>query len=142
MDADPAGDAAAARPGPYGWTTTAAGRLRYLQYGTGRQVVLLHTLRTQLEDFSALRNQLGDGFAFLVPDLPGHGESDAPRATYNAEFFASSVEQLLDAAGATDAVVVGESIGGCIALALAARGNPRVAAVVAVNPYDYGRWGG
>ena len=37
---------------------------------------------------------------------------------------------------------VGESIGASIGLILAARGNPRIAHVVAVNPYDYGRWGG
>ena len=37
---------------------------------------------------------------------------------------------------------VGESIGASIGLILAARGNPRIVHVVAVNPYDYGRWGG
>jgi pimeloyl-ACP methyl ester carboxylesterase len=38
-------------------------------------------------------------------------------------------------------VLVGESIGTSIGLILAARGNPRIARVLAVNPYDYGRWG-
>src|SRR5215471_1442677 len=41
-----------------------------------------------------------------------------------------------------NAVFVGESIGASIGLILAARGNPRLAHVVAVNPYDYGCWGG
>jgi len=39
-------------------------------------------------------------------------------------------------------VFVGESIGASIGLILAARGNPRIAHVLAINPYDYGRWGG
>ena len=126
----------------YGWTTTASGRLRHLRRGSGRTVVLLHTLRTQLEYFGALLGHLAGDVDVLVPDLPGHGESDAPAVAYSADFFIASVEQLLDAAGVADALVVGESIGGSIALALAARDNPRVAAVIAVNPYDYGRWGG
>lgn len=43
----------------------------------------------------------------------------------------------LDRIGVENAIVVGESIGGTIALVLAARHHPRVARVVAVNPYDY-----
>jgi pimeloyl-ACP methyl ester carboxylesterase len=38
--------------------------------------------------------------------------------------------------------LVGESIGAVIALTLAAQTNRRVARVIALNPYDYGRWGG
>ena len=39
-------------------------------------------------------------------------------------------------------VVVGESIGGTVGLILAARHHPRVRAVVAINPYDYGAGSG
>jgi len=51
-------------------------------------------------------------------------------------------EQFLEACGLQDVVLVGESIGGAIALGVAARRNPRVGRVVALNPYDYGRGGG
>jgi pimeloyl-ACP methyl ester carboxylesterase len=49
------------------------------------------------------------------------------------------VERFLETLRIEDAVVAGESIGGSIALLLAARHNPRVRAVVAINPYDYDR---
>ena len=52
-------------------------------------------------------------------------------------FFVSSVAGFLEALEIKDAVVVGESIGGSIALLLAARHHPSVRRVVAVNPYDY-----
>ena len=118
------------------------GELRYLRTGSGPTVVLLHTLRTQLEYFSPVIGALGAGIDVVAPDLPGHGRSDAPEAGYTAAYFTDAVAQFLDACDIRDALVVGESIGASIALALAARANPRVARVIALNPYDYGRGGG
>jgi len=40
----------------------------------------------------------------------------------------------------TNAAVVGEWIGGSIALGIAARRNPPVAQVIVISPYDCGRW--
>src|SRR5204863_6598336 len=68
---------------------------------------------------------------------PGDGYSGIPSATYSAEFFVTTVYKTLDRLDVKDALVVGESIGGSIALLLAARHNPRVRRVVAINPYDY-----
>jgi pimeloyl-ACP methyl ester carboxylesterase len=78
----------------------------------------------------------------IAIDLPGHGESTAPPVDYTAGYFTGAVEGLLEHLDLHKAVFVGESIGASIGLILAARGNPRIAHVVAVNPYDYGRWGG
>ena len=117
--------------------------LRYYRTGAGPPIVLLHPLRAQLEYFVPLMRHLDGGQAdVLAVDLPGHGQSSAPRADYTAAYFTDAVEAFLDAAGIRGAVVAGESIGGAIALALAARHNPRIARVVALNPYDYGRRGG
>lgn len=117
--------------------------LRYYRTGAGTPIVLLHPLRAQLEYFVPLLRHLDGGQAeVLAVDLPGHGQSSAPRADYTATYFTDVVEAFLDAAGIRVAVLAGESIGGVIALALAARHNPRIARVVALNPYDYGRRGG
>jgi len=78
----------------------------------------------------------------IAIDLPGHGESAAPPADYTAGYFADAAEGLLEQLELHSTVFVGESIGASIGLILAARGNPRIAHVLAVNPYDYGRWGG
>ena len=105
--------------------------------------MLLHTLRTQLEYFLQLIDRLDTTRIDVVAvDLPGHGRSSAPRVDYTADYFADAIEQLLERIDLREAVLAGDSIGGTIALTLAARRNPRVARVIAVNPYDYGRWGG
>lgn len=124
------------------YATISGGQMRYLRTGNGRPIVFLHTLRTQLDYFLPLVHELGQGFDMLIPDLPGHGHSSAPAVEYTAAYFTNAVEQFLDACDLKDAVLVGESIGACIALGLAARQNPRITGVVALNPYDYGRRGG
>jgi len=117
--------------------------IRYLRAGTGTPVVLLHTLRTQLDMFGSLLQHLDTARVEVIAvDLPGHGESSAPPVRYTAGYFTDTAAALLEACQVTSAVVVGESIGGSIALGLAARRNPRVAQVIAINPYDYGQGGG
>ncbi len=125
-------------------TASVAGcELRYLRTGAGRPLVLLHTLRTQLDYFLPLLRELDTTkLEVIVPDLPGHGRSTAPRLEYTADYFTGAVNELLAACDLHGAVVAGESIGASIALGLAARRSARVARVVALNPYDYGRWGG
>ncbi len=114
-------------------------RVRYLVTGEGPPVVLLHTLRTQLDMYRRVIPELARQFRVYALDYPGHGWSDIPQAEYSAEYFTTTVGRFLDAIAVEDATLVGESIGGTIALALAARRHPRVARVVAVNPYDYDR---
>jgi pimeloyl-ACP methyl ester carboxylesterase len=117
--------------------------VRYLRVGSGRPVVLVHTLRTQLEMFLRVIEQLDITQVDVIAlDLPGHGESTAPRTDNTADYFTETVEALLERLELHDVVFAGESIGASIGLILASRSNPRIAHVVAVNPYDYGRWGG
>jgi pimeloyl-ACP methyl ester carboxylesterase len=112
-------------------------RLRYVAVGDGPALVLLHTLRTQLDMFQKVIPTLATRFRVYALDFPGHGYSDIPKVAYSAEFFVTTVAKALDRLDVKDATFVGESIGGSIALLLAARHNPRVRRVVAINPYDY-----
>ena len=112
-------------------------RLRYIATGQGPALVLLHTLRTQLDMFQKVIPELAKRFRVYALDYPGHGYSDIPNAAYSSELFVTAVAQFLEQVNIRDAVIVGESIGASIALLLAARHNPRVRSVVAINPYDY-----
>lgn len=114
-------------------------RLRYIKTGSGPNLVLLHTLRTQLDLFEKVVDPLARHFTIYALDYPGHGYSDIPDATYDATYFTDMTEKFLDALGLRDVMLAGVSIGASIALGCAARHNPRVTAVVAVNPYDYAK---
>lgn len=122
---------------PIRYVTVAGLKIRYIVAGSGPVLVLLHTLRTQLDMFQKVVPELSQRFRVYAMDYPGHGYSDIARAEYTADFFVRSVAGFLDQLNIENAVVVGESIGGTIGLLLAARRNPRVRGVVAINPYDY-----
>ncbi|MGH7409454.1 MAG: alpha/beta fold hydrolase [Candidatus Methylomirabilis sp.] len=111
--------------------------LRYIKVGQGPPLVLLHTLRTQLDMFQKVIPALSQHFEVYALDYPGHGFSDIPDVEYAPELFIKSIAGFLEQVNVENATVVGESIGGSIALVLAARHNPRVQRVIAVNPYDY-----
>lgn len=113
--------------------------VRYITVGAGENVVLLHTLRTQLDLFEKIVPDLARHFTVYALDYPGHGYSDIPQTAYNADFFVRSVEGFLDALDLREVTLSGVSIGGAIALIVAGRRNARVTRVVAINPYDYAR---
>jgi pimeloyl-ACP methyl ester carboxylesterase len=124
---------------PIGYLDVGGCKLRYIRAGHGPNLVLLHTLRTQLDLFEKVVPELARRFTVYALDYPGHGYSDIPEAQYDAEFFAESVAKFLDVLDLHDVTLSGVSIGGAIALILAGRRNPRIARVVAINPYDYAK---
>ena len=117
-------------------------RARYIKTGSGPNLVLLHTLRTQLDIFQKVLPELARYFTVYAYDYPGHGWSDLPRVDYAPEDFYRWTGAFLEALGIERATLAGISIGGTIALVLAARANPRVQRVVSINPYDYWPTGG
>jgi len=114
-------------------------KLRFIKSGAGPTLVLLHTLRTQLDLFERVMPELSKHFTVYALDFPGHGYSDIPTARYDAAFFVEAVESFLDKLNLRDVTLAGVSIGGAIPLIIAARHNPRVVRVVAINPYDYAK---
>jgi pimeloyl-ACP methyl ester carboxylesterase len=109
--------------------------------GEGTPVVLLHGLGGSKVTWLPLVAPLSERYRVIVPDLPGHGESDKPRVDYSARFYARVVRHLLDALGIEQAVLMGNSMGGRIALELGLRSPGRVAASVLLSPSAPGlRW--
>jgi pimeloyl-ACP methyl ester carboxylesterase len=116
-------------------------RTRYIKSGAGPTLVLLHTLRTQLDIFQKVIPQLARDFTVYAVDFPGHGWSDILQTDYTPEFFARFVTRFLDALDIDNALVAGVSIGASIPLLMAAEGNLRIRGIVSINPYDYGNRG-
>jgi pimeloyl-ACP methyl ester carboxylesterase len=116
-------------------------RARYIKTGAGPNLLLLHTLRTQLDIFQKVIPQLANEFTVYAVDYPGHGWSDIPPVDYTPEFFRRFATDFLDWLNLRDVLVAGASIGAGIPLLMAAEGNSRIRGIVSINPYDYGQRG-
>ncbi|WP_406432042.1 alpha/beta hydrolase [Streptomyces sp. NBC_00631] len=114
------------------------GTLRYLKAGTGAPLVLLHTVRTQAEHFRHLIPLIADHYTVYALDLPGMGHSEiVPGASYDEPAMRAGVKRLLTELDLHDVTLVGESMGGVLALTTAADLPERVRRVVPVNAYDF-----
>ncbi len=96
----------------------------------GRLFVLLHAAgsnagmwRRQLEA-AAAENSV------VALDLPGHGRSSGVEGLPTVDAYADFVTRFVETVGLRPFVLVGRSMGGAIAMALAARRHPLVAALV------------
>lgn len=112
--------------------------LRYQKSGDGPPLILLHTIRTQLEYFRQLAPLLAEKFTVFAVDLPGHGHSSVDTsAPYDEPYIRNGIVAFLKAMNLRDVTLVGESIGAVIALTSAADAPERIRAVYALNTYDY-----
>jgi pimeloyl-ACP methyl ester carboxylesterase len=100
------------------------------------QLLLLHGMGTTHADYATLARSLADEYAVLAPDLPGQGRSPALPVIPTITAISDSIEADLDRLGVDRLHILGNSIGGRVALELAAR--QRALSVVAVAPSGMG----
>ena len=87
------------------------------QAGTGDPaLVFLHGGGGWAEHWRLQFDRFAEITTTLMPDLRGHGRSEAPPGRYSLETFADDVSALLDARRIDRPVLVGHSLGGAIAL--------------------------
>lgn len=98
-----------------------------------RTVVLIHGGRDQARSWDPFVERMGSSFHFVAADLRGHGDSGwSPEGNYSiADYTADMGEVLLSLAGRVS--VVAHSLGGNIALRLAAMFPEKVDAVAAIE---------
>jgi len=113
-------------------------RLRYFTAGTGPPLVLLHTVRTQLDYFQRVLPALWDDFTVYALDLPGMGWSDiVSGARYGEPELRSAVVEFIKTLDLHEVTLAGESMGAAIALLASIELTGNVKKVMAFNPYDY-----
>ena len=113
-------------------------RLRYLKTGDGPPLILLHTVRTQLDHFQLVIPKLLHAFTVYAVDLPGMGWSDiVPGARYDEPALRRAVVELVTALDLTQVILAGESMGATVSLTATTELEDRVRGVVAFNLYDY-----
>jgi pimeloyl-ACP methyl ester carboxylesterase len=93
------------------------GNLSVLAAGSGDPVVCIHGLGGTKASFLPTVAALADRYRVIALDLPGFGDSVKPlSAAYDARYFARTVTGLLDSLGIDRAHLVGNSMGGRVAL--------------------------
>jgi pimeloyl-ACP methyl ester carboxylesterase len=106
--------------------------------GDGPQLVLLHGYARSLNDWDASAALLTAGHRVLAVDLPGHGRSPGI-SPWTLPTVVRHIADTLDAHGVPEAVVVGHSLGGLVAVEYA-RANPgRARAAVNLDGFWWGR---
>jgi pimeloyl-ACP methyl ester carboxylesterase len=124
---------------PSQWFTRADGsRLRYVVTGDGPPLVLMHTVRTQLDYFQRLIPLLTGRYRVYAVDFPGMGWSDIqPDAHYDHADLQGAIVEFVRGLDLVDVTLAGESMGATIALTASVELGERVSRVVASNTYDY-----
>jgi pimeloyl-ACP methyl ester carboxylesterase len=107
-------------------------RISYRMAGTGPTVLLIHGMAGSSSAWLPVMEDLAAHVTVVAPDLPGHGQSDKPRGDYSLGAQASMLRDLLVALGHPSATVVGQSLGGGIAMQFAYQYPERVERLVLV----------
>jgi pimeloyl-ACP methyl ester carboxylesterase len=133
-----AATAGSEEPGRLAFETlrTRGGRISIVSAGTGRHTLLcLHGLGGTKASFLPTVGALAGDFRVVAMDLPGFGESDKPiGAPYDSAWFARAVFDTLDELGVERATLVGNSMGGRIAIEAGLTEPGRVHGLVLLSP--------
>ena len=114
-------------------------RLHYIDKGSGPTLLLIHGLAGQVLNFThSLLGRLTHDFRVVILDRPGSGYSLRPDATL-APLAAQAriISRFCQALGLERPVIVGHSLGGAIALALALDHPEQVGALALIAPVTH-----
>jgi abhydrolase domain-containing protein 6 len=112
------------------------GTIHYSRSGQGPQVLLLHGLFGQKEQWHPVLCALaGQGFEAIAPDLPGFGQSGGFQVTaFDLGEQADRMHRLAVALGLKDPALVGNSMGGTVAAIYAERYPKEISRLAFIGP--------
>ncbi len=132
-------DAGAGGPEP-DTVETGSGRINYLAMGdaAGEPIIFIHGFGGDLNNWMFNQEEFSSSHATYAIDLPGHGGSTKEVGDGDAASLAAAILAFMDAKDIRRAHLVGHSLGGGLALALALDHPERVASVTAIAPAGIG----
>ena len=97
--------------------------IHYIQYGEGKDIILLHGWGQNIEMMKPLGDNFSDRFRVTILDLPGFGESEEPKETWTIDKYEELLEEFIKELKIKKPIVIGHSFGGRLAIRYSAR-NP------------------
>ncbi len=111
-------------------------RLSYFVTGNGPPVTVLHGFTQSGRSWREVISRMPEGWKWIVPDLRGHGETRTLHdATCSMEACTADLEALWDELGVERMHLVGYSMGGRLALYVAARQPQRVLSLLTIGAH-------
>jgi pimeloyl-ACP methyl ester carboxylesterase len=114
-------------------------RVAYRAAGKGPVLLLVHGMAGSSETWRHVMPALAERFTVLAPDLLGQGQSDKPRGDYSLGAHANTLRDLIDALEHERITIVGQSLGGGVAMQFAYQFPERCERLVLVDSGGLGR---
>jgi pimeloyl-ACP methyl ester carboxylesterase len=117
-------------------TQVGSARIHWVEAGEGTEApfLLVHGWGSSVLKWMDAIPLLAGHRRTIAIDLPGFGESSTPRGSYSPAWLAGSIQAFMNAIDVERAIVVGNSLGGLIAIHFAAAWPQRVEALIGVAP--------
>ena len=109
--------------------------LYYERHGSGRPLVMLHGGLGSGEMFGPILGALTDGHELILPDLQGHGRTADIDRPISMELMGDDIAGLIEHLGIEEPDVLGYSLGGGVALQLAARHPELIRRLIIVSAH-------
>ncbi|HPF34813.1 MAG TPA: alpha/beta hydrolase [Candidatus Krumholzibacteria bacterium] len=112
----------------------------YVEQGQGPAMLLIHGLGSNAKGWDRNIDAWSRDHRVIAVDLPGYGYSSKGPYEYSMSFYATVLSELLDKLGEPDAVWVGHSMGGQIAMTAALERPEKVRKLVLFSPAGFERF--
>lgn len=101
-------------------------KLCYIEYGEGEPLLILPGVNLSVHNWRYNLPRYFKKYKVYCIDFPGYGKSGMPDADYKIEFFSDAVMKFMDKKGIKKTNLLGHSLGGQVAIYLAAQHPERV----------------
>ena len=113
-------------------------KIRYIDSGSGIPLVFIHGFGASIYSWRKNLDPISKYHRICAPDLPGFGYSDKPLdADYTIDAYAEFIIQFMDKLQIQQAILVGHSLGGGIALLASLKYPSRVKALILLDAEAY-----
>lgn len=111
--------------------------IAYQVSGSGPALVLLHSGAWSGIEFRQMTDLLDDEYTVYTVDMPGFGLSDKPQVTYSLEYLTRQMHGFIEQFPEKHFHLIGASIGGSVAVQLAASYPERVKSLTLIDPFGF-----